>query len=154
VLLKPGEPYYQIIRNWIASGAKLDRGAVKANKIEVFPVNPVVQRIGTKQQLRVLASYPDGEVRDVTREAFLESGNSEVATANRSGLLTAVRRGEAPILVRYEGNYAATTLTVMGDRSGFEWAQPPANNRVDELAADKWRRMKILPSDLCNDAEF
>ncbi len=33
--------------------------------------------------------------------------------------MTAVRRGEAPVLARYEGAYAATTLTVMGDRSGF-----------------------------------
>ena len=36
----------------------------------------------------------------MTREAFLESGNSEVATAGRAGLMTAVRRGEAPILAR------------------------------------------------------
>ncbi len=35
--------------------------------------------------------------------------------------MTALRRGEAPILVRYEGAYAATTLTVMGDRAGFAW---------------------------------
>ena len=27
----------------------------------------------------------------------------EVATANKSGLMTALRRGEAPILARYEG---------------------------------------------------
>ncbi len=42
----------------------------------------------------------------------------------------------------------------MGDRTGFVWSQPPANNRIDELAAAKWKRMKILPSDLCSDAEF
>ena len=90
----------------------------------------------------------------MTREAFLESGNTEVATANKSGLLTALRRGEAPILVRYEGAYAATTLTVMGDRSGFAWKQPPAFNKIDELTAAKWQRMKIMPSDLCDDTDF
>ena len=61
----------------------------------------------------------------MTREAFLETGNIEVAAANKSGLMTALRRGEAPILARFEGAYAATTLTVMGDRSGFVWKQPP-----------------------------
>ena len=35
--------------------------------------------------------------------------------------MTALRRGEAPILARFEGAYAATTLTVMGDRTGFVW---------------------------------
>jgi hypothetical protein len=58
------------------------------------------------------------------------------------------------VLVRYEGAYGSTTLTVMGDRSGFEWKEPPAFNRIDELTAAKWKRMKILPSDLCTDAEF
>ena len=123
-------------------------------KIEVFPVDPVVQRIGTKQQLRVLATYARGEVRDVTREAFLESANAEVAVAGRAGLITAVRRGEAPILARFEGSYASTTMTVMGDRSGFVWTDPPTFSKIDELVAAKWKRMKILPSGLCNDADF
>jgi len=154
VVMSPGEPYYHVLRRWIADGAGLNRASQKAARIEVFPVNPVVQRIGSKQQLRVLATYPGGEVRDVTREAFLESGNTEVATANRSGLVTAVRRGEAPVLVRYEGSYAATTMTVMGDRSGFTPSHPPVYNKVDELTAAKWRRMKIAPSGVCTDDEF
>ncbi len=153
-VLRTGEPSYAILRQWIADGARLDRTSQKVAKIEVYPINPVAQRIGSKQQLRVLASYPGGEVRDVTREAFLESGNTEVATANQSGMLTALRRGEAPILVRYEGAYAATTLTVMGDRTGFAWEQPPVYNKIDELTAAKWKRMKTGPSDLCTDEEF
>ena len=152
--MQPGEPYYEIIRSWIADGAKLDLTTPRVTKIEVFPVNPVVQRIGAKQQLRVLATYASGEVRDVTREAFLESANSEVAVAGRAGLITAVRRGEAPVLARFEGNYASTTLTVMGDRTGFVWTEPPAYGKIDELVAAKWQRMKILPSGLCTDAEF
>jgi WD40 repeat protein len=153
-LTKPGEPYYEIIRNWIASGAKLRADSPKVAKIEVTPHNPVVQAVGAKQQLRVLATYTNGQVRDVTQEAFLESGNGDVATAQRGGLMTALRRGEAPMLARYEGAYAATTLTVMGDRTGFVWREPPKYNRIDELTAAKWQRMKILPSEVCTDAEF
>ena len=80
--------------------------------------------------------------------------NAEVAVAGKAGLITAVRRGEAPILARFEGNYASTTMTVMGDRSGFVWADPPAYGKIDELVAAKWKRMKILPSGLCNDSDF
>ena len=69
-------------------------------------------------------------------------------------LINTIRRGEAPILIRYEGNYTATTVTVMGDRSEFVWQQPSANNKIDELVASKWERMKILPSGLCDDYEF
>ena len=84
----------------------------------------------------------------------MTSGNGEVAEHDESALMTTLRRGEAPILARYEGRYAATTLTVMGDRSGFAWKEPPANNEIDRFAAGKWKRMKILPSDLCTDLEF
>jgi WD40 repeat protein/mono/diheme cytochrome c family protein len=153
-LIQPGEPYYEIMRSWIADGAKLDLTAPRVAKIVVLPKDPVVAQIGLKQQLRVLATYASGEVRDVTREAFLESANSEVASAGRAGLVTAVRRGEAPVLARFEGNYASTTLTVMGDRSGFVWSDPPVYGKLDELVAAKWKRLKILPSGLCSDFEF
>lgn len=153
-VIQPGEPYYELIRRWVADGVKLDLNTPRVTKIEVLPQNPVVQLIGAKQQLRVLATYADGRVRDVTREAFVESGNTEVAVAERGGLLKSLRRGEAPMLVRYEGSYAATTLTVMGDRTGFVWAEPPANNKIDTLVAAKWQRMKIQPSALSSDADF
>jgi WD40 repeat protein/mono/diheme cytochrome c family protein len=84
-LMQPGEPYYEILRSWVADGAGLDRGTPRVTRIDVYPVNPVVAKVGGKQQLRVLATDASGEVRDVTREAFLESGNTEVATANKSG---------------------------------------------------------------------
>ena len=93
-------------------------------------------------------------VRDVTREAFITSGNGEVAEHDDFGLLTTLRRGEAPILARYEGCYAATTLTVMGDREGFQWEAPPVHNQIDRLVAEKWKRMKILPSGISGDLDF
>ncbi|HEY1376996.1 MAG TPA: DUF1549 domain-containing protein, partial [Gemmataceae bacterium] len=159
-LVRPGEAYYETIRSWIADGAKIDPTSAKVKKIEISPANPIAQREGDKQQFRVVAIYGDGSTRDVTREAFVESGNSEVAavasgTASAPrGLLTAVRRGEAAVLARYEGAYAATTLTVMGNRDKFVWEQPPGYNRVDELVAAKWQRLKIRPSDVCSDADF
>lgn len=146
--------YYAILRQWISRGAALQTQSPRVSRIEVFPKDPVVQETGSKQQMRIVATYADGKTRDVTAEAFIESGNGDVATANGTGLITTLRRGEAPILARYEGSYAATILTVMGDRSGFTWKEPPVHNRIDELVAAKWKRMKILPSELASDSEF
>jgi WD40 repeat protein len=148
------EPYYQLIRSWIAEGAKLNLDTPRVANIELYPINPVVQQLGSRQQMRVVATYTDGTTNDVTAESFIESGNTDVAEADNMGLVTASRRGEAPILARYEGAYIATTMTVMGDRSGFNWKATPANNYIDELVAKKLQRMKILSSDLCSDAEF
>jgi WD40 repeat protein/mono/diheme cytochrome c family protein len=153
-VIAPGDAYYQILRSWIARGAALNRATPRVTRIELFPQNPTIERLGSRQQMRVLATYADGKTRDVTREAVIESSVTETATADRSGIMTAVRRGEAAVLARYEGAYAATTVTVMGDRKGFTWEEPPAFGRIDELVAAKWKRLKILPSGLASDAEF
>lgn len=145
---------YHILRQWIMNGATLDLKSPRVVKIELLPQDPVVQKLGSRQQMRVVATYADGFSRDVSAEAFIESGNGDVAVAGAAGLITTLRRGEAPILARYEGNYAATTLTVMGNRSGFVWHEPESWGKIDELVAAKWKRMKIEPSELCTDLEF
>ena len=147
-------PYYEVLRDWIAGGALLNVGSSRVTGIELFPKNPVVAREGLRQQLRVIATYSDGARKDVTAEAFVESGNTDVAECDDRGLVTVLRRGEAAMLARFEGAYAATTLTVMGDRTGFEWQAPETHNYIDSLVAAKWQRMKIRPSELCTDAEF
>ncbi len=150
----PDEPAYQLLRQWVASGAKLDLESPRVTSIKVFPENPTVPLAGMTQQLAVMATYSDGSQRDVTAEAFIESGDIEILEADQTGLLTTLRRGEAPALVRYEGSYAATTITIMGDRTGFQWRTPPLHNYIDELVYNKLRRVKVLPSEICSDEEF
>ena len=153
-LMKPGQPSYEMLKLWIAQGSKFDADSPRVTSLEVIPKNPVVALPGMKQQMVVLATYGDGTVRDVTTEAFVESGNTEVTSADKAGLVTALRRGESPVLVRYEGAYAATTVTVMGDRTGFVWQDQPEHSYIDSLVYSKLKTMKTLPSGLCSDAEF
>src|SRR5262249_1964244 len=107
-----------------------------------------------KQQMRVVATYVDGSKRDVSSEAFVETSNTEIATVDKQGLVTAVRRGETAIMARYEGNYAAITLIVMGDRTGFTWQPVPENNSCPALACGKLKRVNVLPTHLCRADEF
>ena len=153
-LMKPGEASYEILRRWIEQGTKLDLNVERVASIEIEPQLPVTEQIGGRQQIRVIATYTNGRTRDVTADAFIESGNTEVAEVNRAGVLTALRRGEAPVLARFEGAYAATTLTVMGDRDGFAWEEPEQWSDIDRLTASKWKRMKIRPSGLSSDVDF
>lgn len=154
-LTKPGEPHYELLKQWIRNGVRNDiDDSPRVVAIEVQPQNPMIPLPNMKQQISVTATYSDGKKRDVTREAFIESGNIEVATANEDGTLNLIRRGEAPVLVRYEGAYAATTLTVMGDRSGFAWTDTPEFNYIDKHVYNKLKRIKVTPSELCTDDEF
>ncbi|MCX7664718.1 MAG: DUF1549 and DUF1553 domain-containing protein [Gemmataceae bacterium] len=154
VLWNPNDPYYEIVKQWIAQGAKNDLDSPRVKSIEVFPKNPIIKDIGSKQQFVVMATYTDGSTRDVTAESFIESSNTEICTIDKSCLATTLRRGEATMLARYEGAYDASTIIVMGDRSGFVWNNPPAFNHIDELVYEKLKRVKVLPSELTTDAEF
>jgi hypothetical protein len=154
VTMQAGDPNYEMIRRWISQGVKLDLDAPRVRSLEVFPKNPIINRIGQKQQFAVLASYADGRVRDVTAEVFIESSNTEVATVDKSALVTTVRRGESTMLVRYEGAYTASTVVVMGDRSGFTWQQRPVYNFIDDLVDAKLKKVKVQPSEISGDAEF
>jgi len=122
--------------------------------VAVLPQNPILQRIGDRQQFAIVATYTDGRTRDVTAEAFVDSSNTEVATVDKTGLMTSVRRGEATMLARYEGAYAASTVVVLGDRSGFTWEARPVHNAIDELVDAKLKKVKVQPSPVCGDDEF
>ncbi|MEM7456723.1 MAG: DUF1549 domain-containing protein [Planctomycetota bacterium] len=152
-LLDADHRYYQLIYKWIESGAELDLSSPEVKSLQLLPENPMLADGGATQQMRVVATYTDGTVRDVTREAFIEPGDVEVAAVSGS-VVEALRRGESPILARFEGAFTATMLTVMGPREGFAWQPPETRGTIDELVAEKWERLKIQPSGLCTDAEF
>ncbi len=154
IVWQPGDPYYELVKTWISEGVKLDLSSPRVASLEVLPKDPIIPAIGLKQQFAVYAKYTDGKVRDVTAEAFIDSANTEVATVDKTGLVTTVRRGEATMLARYEGAYSASTLVSMGDRSGFTWSNPPQFNHLDGLVYEKLKRVKVLPSELCSDADF
>ncbi len=153
--IKPGSREYTLLRDWIAQGAKNEEmTAARAVTIEILPGDVEMDLAGREQQILVIAKYPDGTTRDVTREAHFSVSNIEVAQVDRDGRVQGLRRGEAAILVRYEGIYGTKLLTIMGDRSGYQWKDVAENNFIDKHVNDKLRRMKTLPSELSTEAEF
>jgi hypothetical protein len=146
--------YYGILEQWIAEGCQYKADAARVTGIEVYPPATLLQLRHDQQQLIVIAKYADGTTRDVTREAVFDPSNFEVATVSKQGMITAVQRGEAAALVRFEGNYAAAPISILGNRDGYEWTPQPEQNYIDALVNAKLQRMKILPSSAAADAEF
>lgn len=145
---------YRVLEQWIAEGCSYRTDSARVVGIKVHPPTPLLQLRHDQQQLIVIAEYSDGSSRDVTRDAVFDTSNFEVATVSKTGLITAVQRGEAAALVRYEGNYAAAPISILGNRDGYQWTPQPEQNFIDGLVHAKLQRMKILPSDLAGDAEF
>src|SRR5262245_50845749 len=153
--IKPDSREYHLIRQWIVEGTKSESPAIgRATGIKILPNEVEIDLPGRSQQFLVIARYADGSTRDVTREAHFSVSNTEVTDANKDGLVRALRRGEAALLVRYEGLYSTALITIMGDRSGYQWVDVPENNFIDKHVNAKLRKVKVLPSELCADAEF
>ena len=153
--IKPGSREYKLLREWIAQGTKSEEAkAARAVSVEILPGDVEMDLPGREQQMLVIAKYADGSTRDVTRDAHFSVSNIEVAKAGPDGVVKGLRRGEAAILVRFEGIYGTKLLTIMGDRTGYQWTDVVENNFIDGHVNAKLRRMKIIPAELCTDAEF
>ena len=146
--------YYGLIRQWISEGAKSDVEGSRVARLEVLPKNPTMPLPGLKQNLVVVAYYPDGTSRDVTRDAVFTSSVPEVDEISDKGLVSAIRRGESAVQVAYEGQYFTNEFTILGDRTGWKWAAQPQQNYIDKLVDQKLQRVKAVPAPLCSDADF
>jgi Protein of unknown function (DUF1553)/Protein of unknown function (DUF1549)/Bacterial Ig-like domain (group 2) len=147
--------YYKILHQWIADGCASDVGvARRVERIQILPRDPVLSDSAARQQLIVIAHFPDGATRDVTRDAIYSSSADSVATVSGDGLVRAVRKGETAILVRYEGQFAVNPVSVLIPDPKYKWTDPPVHNYIDELVYRKHRRQELLPSGLCSDPDF
>src|SRR5262245_3646150 len=110
--LEKGSVDYQVLLAWLKCGAPgPQKGDPQVVKLSVTPA----QRIGPKdlaQQLRVVADYSSGVTRDVTAWARFDSLDDGVVNVSPGGLVKAVGQGQAPVMVRFEGQ-AATSLFVI-----------------------------------------
>ena len=147
--------YYETLLQWISEGVPFgDPPAARVKRLEVLPDDILLKKPGLSQQLLVLAHYPDGTTRDVITEAVYASNTPTVVEVSEDGFVTTLRKGEAAILIRYEGNFATINVTVLEERPGFRWVQLLQYNYIDRYVDQKLKRLKIQPSQLCTDTEF
>jgi hypothetical protein len=156
--------YYKTIYNWIAQGVSYGDPAkdtvveLRAEPSEIFMTKP-----GETASLKVVVRYQDDQIRDVTREATIESNVPDVARVESDKpvdipvdipVIRGERVGEATLLLRYQGRFGAIPVTVLNPKPGFVWKPLPQHNYVDRLVDAKLERLKIQPSPPADDATF
>ncbi len=147
--------YYKTILEWIKQGAEFGNPvAAQVAKLDVQPPELKFDQPGGKEQLKVVAHYADGSTRDVTADALYTSNTPTVADIDGAGAVKTERKGEAAMLVRYEGKLAVLGVTVLPGKPGFSWKPMPENNYIDKFINAKLERVKLLPSETATDAEF
>ena len=147
--------YCQTLLRWLAARAPRDPGEVpKVESIEIYPRGAVLNRVGATQRVTVRAFYADGTDRDVTSLAFFMSNNENSATITQEGLVTAGKRGEAFIMARFDTHTVGTPFIVLTEGLEFTWNETPEYNYIDMLMHNKFRKLRIHPSEICSDEQF
>ncbi len=97
--------YLKIIENWIAQGVPYGDAAKDAvASLEVEPTEVRMPKPGETVQIKVRAKFADGQTRDVTKEATVESNVTDLAKVDAAAAkVSGERIGEATLLVRYQG---------------------------------------------------
>jgi hypothetical protein len=151
--LQAGSVDVQTLAAWLAGGAPGPNSkAPKVSGITVLP-RERVGPLGYGQQLQVVASYNDGTQRDVTCWAKFDSMDDAVVKVTPQGHYTTIGKGQAPVMVRFEGQ-ADISMALVPYAKDVTLAGWTDNNFVDKLAAEKFRELGIEPSPLCDDATF
>lgn len=144
-----------ILIDWIAAGAKADPEEVaQPTHIEITPNRLLLQGEGRRVPLRVRAHYNDGTDRDVTHLAAFTSSNGEVAGVDEAGAVTSGKRGEAFLMARFHTLTEGAEVIVIPENLRELPPQPENDHPIDQLIADKLERLRMQPSEVCDDPTF
>ena len=152
---RKGDELYETVHEWLRSGALLDQGEIPTvTKVDIYPKGAVLNGEGAQQKISVRAYYSDGTDRDVTHLAYFSSNNDNSAVIEQDGVVTAQNRGEAFIMARFDTHTVGTHFIVLPKNLQFAWNELPENNYIDGHMHNKFKNLRIIPSELCTDEEF
>lgn len=153
VRLVRGSTGYETIRRWIEQGAApSSESEPELLSLEVQPNGGLVE-MGGERQLKALAKYSDGSVRDVTELALYESNQEAMAEVTKEGRVSIQRLpGRVAIMARFQGKVAVFTAAVPLGAPVENLPEPV--NFIDEHVFANLKQIGIPPSPVCDDSTF
>lgn len=150
-----GTDDFETLRGWIAAGAPF--GAADAPKVIAIRIEPRERLLKQRgqQQLRVLATLSDGREFEATHHARFQSNNEGLAAVSVFGLVSAGEvPGEAAIMASFMNQVAVFRAIIPRPEKIASYPQVSEKNFIDQHVHAKLKKLNILPSDVCDDAEF
>lgn len=152
---KKGSWQHHLLRRWIEAGAQYDEQPERLVRLDVTPAEIWFQQQGEQVSLQPVAVWPDGTREDVTPLCRFVTNSEPIATVDANGRVTAVEAGDTHIVVSYDNAVVPVpVIRPVTDKTGARYPAVPAPTRIDELVVAKLRKLGIVPSALCTDAEF
>lgn len=154
--IKVGSWEYHVFKRWVENGAKYNsKTAPKLVKLDVTPREILFLKDKQKASLQAIAHWSDGRVEDVTPLCRFKSNNTEIATIDNDGKVTAVKPGDTHLIVFYDNGVAQIPVIRPVSRfTGTRYPNVPTPTKIDQFAVQKLRKLGIVPSELSVDTEF
>ena len=147
-------PEYELLRRWIAAGMPPTlRDEPALQSLEVTPLEQFVVEPADSVRLQAVAKFADGATRDVTRLVCFDS-SQPIVGISVDGVVRRERFGEVTVVVRYLDQQVPVRLAFLPTRPGFVAQAPPPANFIDAHVFAKLHRLRMNPSDLCDDTTF
>lgn len=147
---------YNLLLKWIRDGARDDsKQTGELQRLDITPSEMVFDHLGQTTQLRVIAHWADGTAEDVTELTRFKTNDETVASVSDSGLVTCTGKGDSHVVVFYDnGVVPVPAMLPVSNLNGDRFPAVATHTKVDELVLNKLRKMGIVPSPVCDDAEF
>ncbi|MGB0774465.1 MAG: DUF1549 domain-containing protein, partial [Akkermansiaceae bacterium] len=150
---------YRVLLEWIQAGAHFDKedptSLVRATGITVSPPQAVLKGSNQLLPLSVRATYSDGSDRDVTTlTTFSTSNDNSVNIDANTGLITSAKRGEAFLMGRFQIFTEGMQTIVIPAKQDYTRPKLPQVNYIDTHVQEKLHKLRVIPSDLCDDATY
>lgn len=148
-------PHYKTILSWIEAGAPDDSASVpQPVEITLTPDRIVFEGGKGTEKTVVTARYSDGTTRDVTDLALFLTNNPSTATIDENGVVSATGRGDTYVFARFNRFTIGSEVIVLPEDKDYTWTNPKAHNYIDEIVHDRLQKLRLLPSEVCDDETF
>lgn len=144
---------HRLLRQWVQQGMPFGEASDPVlMEVSVYP-NKAKVNLTAEQQLKVIARYSDGSAKDVTNQAQFEPNNTELASADESGLVkTKGVAGTVAVMVRFQDKAAAFLATVpLGQKVV---SLPAEQTVVDTHVFRNLKELGLPPSRISTDSTF
>lgn len=154
--IKPGSWEYHLMHRWVQSGAsgRVENPAT-LTRLEVTPAEILFTADGQQQPLQAIAVWSDGSREDVTTLCRFQTNDDQIADITQEGLVTAGTPGDTHVVAFYDSAVVPIpVLRPVTSQFGENYPQVAVPTKVDELVVQKLRKIGVVQSELCSDAEF
>ncbi len=152
---EPGSADYRILLDWIRQGAPYEadgQAPSRIERLEVFPGKVIVEP-EAQRKLRVTAYLSDGRTEDVSPEVLYETSDPQVVSVGSTGLVRALKPGQAIVTVRAAGKLVHVRCGVIRGPVS-DYPEVVKHNFIDDHVFGRLRKLHILPAALASDSAF